>query len=374
MPGNSARLATILAAFPASKVSFLAERNHLSLVRENLKMCQGKDLHRVDWVEISVPSRRLTSPGMWRAKVHTLHTGMKLVRTPQADLVFFQSLSGVDLLPLKYLLLLRHRKLRILAVLHTVLTNISGSRWSLKAITFRKALTLGNRSLRIKYVVHSPAIREMTLRILPGLASFMCSFYEPSLFGPETSGDIGSDFNKGVRFGFLGADTPGKGYDLYIRLASDVVKKVPNAKFRAIGHSTRRHHEGAVVEPGLSSEPLSVEEFSRRIGEIDYAIFPYSALRYAYTASGAILDAFGHLKPCIMLRTPVFEDLLRRMGNIGYICDSYNELRDLLVELASTPRLAEYEAQRQAILRGRGIFEPHHLASELKQCVLHLMQ
>jgi hypothetical protein len=72
------------------------------------------------------------------------------------------------------------------------------------------------------------------------------------------------------------------------------------------------------------------------------------------------------VKPGIYLRTPYVEHYFNRLGDIGYLCDSYEEMRDLVLSLAHEFPAERYQQQCANILAGRRLFEPATLAPKLR--------
>ena len=62
------------------------------------------------------------------------------------------------------------------------------------------------------------------------------------------------------------------------------------------------------------------------------------------------MDAFRNAKPCIALRTPLFEEYFETMGNIGYLCQDLDEMRQVISRVTSRFPADEYLAQQRAIV------------------------
>ena len=95
--------------------------------------------------------------------------------------------------------------------------------------------------------------------------------------------------------------------------------------------------------------------YEQRVAALTYAVLPYRP-HHALASSGAILDAFAHAKPCIALRTPLFEEYFAAMGDIGYLCDDEEEMTDCINQIVVCGPDARYEAQRRNIVAGRDMF------------------
>jgi hypothetical protein len=57
------------------------------------------------------------------------------------------------------------------------------------------------------------------------------------------------------------------------------------------------------------------------------------------------------------------------MGDIGYLCDSEEEMLDQMFSILAAFPAERYQAQRENILRARSIFEPATLAPQLRAIV-----
>ena len=79
-----------------------------------------------------------------------------------------------------------------------------------------------------------------------------------------------------------------------------------------------------------------------------------------------MLDAFSHLKPIIALKTPLSEYYFNKMGDIGYLCQSYNDAIGAVMEILETRPLDRYHAQQENILKKRDQFSPAGIAPKLR--------
>ena len=110
--------------------------------------------------------------------------------------------------------------------------------------------------------------------------------------------------------------------------------------------------------------PLDQEAYEKYCRCIDYALFFNRPSAYELRASGAILDAFSFLKPIIALKSPLSEYYFKKMGDIGYLCENYNAVRDTVLDiledkayrsLSSTTR--EHTDTKSPVLSGRPFAE-----------------
>ena len=176
-------------------------------------------------------------------------------------------------------------------------------------------------------------------------------FYEePTDYSPMQGGTI--------RFASLGVGHKHKGTNLFVNVANEVTAM--NLKYKSmfvlIGHvkdsSLKKLNLDAVSMPS-HGKPLTRDEFDSFATNIDYAVFCYHAKSYRLTASASLFDAFSYVKPIIALRNPFFEYYFDIFGDIGYLCDNYDDMKKVIVELLSNPSIERYVSQQSNILHGR---------------------
>jgi hypothetical protein len=170
-----------------------------------------------------------------------------------------------------------------------------------------------------------------------------------------------------VRFGYMGVgNNREKGFDLFVQLAAEFCEHT-NVKFVMVGF-LKDLCEGMAYAgiTGVSTVPLTPEEYRRRASSLTYTVGTSEPLHYRLVASATFLDALSFIKPGIYLRNPYVEYYFDKMGDIGYLCNSYEEMRALVLTLVKAFPVERYRQQCQNILRERKLFEPRVLASQLR--------
>ena len=79
---------------------------------------------------------------------------------------------------------------------------------------------------------------------------------------------------------------------------------------------------------------LPFEEYNRFINKMDILLFLYDKGSYKLTASGAILEAIWNQKPIIALHNYYFDYIFEKFGDLGFLCDSIDELVNKINEIA----------------------------------------
>ena len=96
-----------------------------------------------------------------------------------------------------------------------------------------------------------------------------------------------------------------------------------------------------------------------------------SQYKYQLTASGSFLDALSYIKPVIYLRNPYIEYYAEQMGDIGYQCSNYDDIRDTISSILERFPEEKYKIQCNNILNNRKIFMPENLSTRLQSILNH---
>jgi hypothetical protein len=181
-----------------------------------------------------------------------------------------------------------------------------------------------------------------------------------------------------IKIGTIGFGAIKKGSHLIF----DLEKKMQSNNINNI----ELHYIGQILDPGIKipgdtsvkfhgeKNPLEEEDFNNLIDAMRYCIFFYPMDSYKLTASGAVFDALTHLKPIIVIRNAYFEYLFQKMGNIGYLCDSLEEILNCIKNIVNSEGINEtYNEQQRNIDNGLKYFSIEYLEKELKNIIGSLL-
>lgn len=101
--------------------------------------------------------------------------------------------------------------------------------------------------------------------------------------------------------------------------------------------------------------------------ELTYVVWTKDPQHYRLTSSGTFVDAMAYLKPGIYLRNDFVEHYFDRMGDIGYLCDTYEDMLATIREIVADFPKERYEQQVENIRKGRVILEPETIAPRVRQ-------
>lgn len=374
---NAAVLATFLAAFPDSAIAFMGEKTHLDWIRQTLDFYWSSGVDRIEWIPVSIPKR---SSSGWRRIPGEFSCALKvLIKAKKHEPGVFVacSLTGPGLFSLKCLIQLIQFHFPILAIPHSVLATLKQAcprkPWS-QIIHFPRALKMLKNS-RIRYIALGEPILQTLQKEFPRLAVHFSSMDLPNFMPP-----YGADENKvnpslRMHFGFLGIASRERGFDEFVRLAERVYEEYVDVRFSLVGcvKETEVHFWRDAKVEGLRSDPLSQKEYYAKGTALTYLIWTAVPAHYQLVASASFLDALALGKPGIYLRNPYVEFYFKEMGDIGFLCDSLQEMEKKVLEISSNFPAERYKEQCAAIERGRQRFSPEHLASRIREiiAVLH---
>ncbi len=366
---NAALITALCLAFPQERFLFVAQPNHLVEVKKSLSEAEvgnldlaaspvaGRSLSQV---------RRLLPDAVFLAGVFRRAFGCR------SKVILLLSV-GSSILMMTKLLAAVSPGVRVLGVPHSVLASIvapTPRRLIDRMFQFRTSLELPGNS-RVNYLILGESILDQLESVLPALKPACRLLDLPYAFPAPDPGPPVTD----MVFGFLGVAQNQKGFDKFLRLARDTNES------RTEGHMVRflcaggnPHYEFKLnelegIEIPFAGQYVPEEDFQCLCKGITYAVLPYDRDSYRFYPSGAVFDAFSHLKPIVCLRNPYFEYLFSRLGDIGYLCDDYDELRQTVAALVADFPHERYRAQQLNISSGREHFSPSGIKGRLKEII-----
>jgi hypothetical protein len=363
---NAALLATAREAFPDDDIVFVCEASHRREIENVFREAQASPV-RVAWREAQIPTAQTRGLRRLPAERAFIRNVLAQARsTPYARGIVFCSATEATIFALGQNLKKNPAPCGVSVVLHGVLRSLEEPRWRKPwrwGFSLRQALRF-SRSQKINYIALGEVIRAHAVRAEPFLKGSLRAMNMPRLWNPiiETERDVSR-----VRFGFFGSTA--KGFAPFYEMAQTMKTRNLNTDFSLVGflngRDLQRDYNENIVE-GLSRAPLSQQEYSRRAVAVDYAVWPGNPAPYRLTASASFLDALDYLKPIIYLANPYVDFYGQKMGDIGYRCETLEELRATIAAIAREFPVLRYEQQRAAMKAGRTLFDPSAVAPALQ--------
>jgi hypothetical protein len=365
---NAAMLAVFADAFPDEEIVFHADESHIAFVAGEPVL---RNRNRIRFAELTLPPRKTEGSARFSHASTTVRNMFEIADRSGSAKVLYTCISDETLRAVKTQIG-TFPGVDCVVVLHGILASLLHRRSFFPAKnrnTFRTWF-LRENSRRLTYIVPGDSIRRELLARFPDVEPYIASIDLPYDFADEAAHVPFCDGT--VRFGALGVLRKAKGSHLFLRLAREITSTTTTYRSRfvcvgpVVDKKLRKHLGGAVSVPSPDT-PLTKEEFASHANQLDYAVFLHGAREYTLTASGVMFDAFSHLKPVIALKSPFITGYFEKMGNIGYLCDSFADMKRLMLRLLENPPVAEYAEQRQALLRGREFLRIPVLAAALRE-------
>lgn len=367
---NMALLNVISIAFPNDKILFFGESTHLGYISNDIHRL-GLNLENIKFFPIKIPPRNFSNLRRLGMEISLVNKIGSIAKSNEPKMIIFLSVTSSGLTAIK-LFLYGNKKLKFIVIPHNILETIlnkpSVIPWE-APFWFRWVLMFGNKD-NIRYLLLGPSIKDKLIVELPNLEKYVLSIDLPYPYN-EQFDVIRRNKSKVVTFGVLGVGGRHKGTDLFFKLAAEVSKVVTtnNPKFILIGHivhnDLKRKIPESVFVPS-PDKPLTREDFDMYAKSIDYAVYPYNKDAYRLTASGAFFDAVYYAKPVIAIKNPFFEYYFKVMGNIGFLCDDYNQMKETIIGILNNDNTDEYDIQANNIMNSRKQFTQTNLAEKLK--------
>lgn len=363
---NAAMLQTIRSAWPDSRIIFFGEKHHLGWVRGFTQKETAID--NITWEVLEIPLRHSANWKRLRAEFRWCRRIITASQNSGARTLIVLSTTNTGLLALKYLLRKRRFSTPTLVVAHACLDDLANppsARFLRRIISMPSVLEMRHPpSLRL--VVLCPSIH----RRLKELQHFNWENIDlPYIWARREHENILIGDGSTIRFGYFGVTA--KGFEMFNLLADEIAPKYPNAEFVLVGF-VNGDQSSCALSPhihGLSNAPLSTDEYEKRASGLTYCIWAANPEHYRLRASGSFLDAMSFQKPGIYLRNDYVDHYFNVMGDIGYLCGCYEEIRDTMIGIIESFPRERYLAQIENIKKGRTVFEPPRVSIKLRSIV-----
>ncbi|MBN1589445.1 MAG: hypothetical protein JW888_08015 [Pirellulales bacterium] len=371
-PFNAALLSTVCLAYPSAKIVYYGEPSHLEYTRNEFGRFRGeKD---VCFAPVRAPRRELTGARRLPREFSLCRRMLAEASRDESQALIFCSITSTSLLSLKLLMKTRRFHRPTAAVVHGCLANVAGPQprrpWNW-LLDLRRVLALPHPS-SLRLIALGNSIRA-NLEAMRPRQSHQWSSMDHVYLWPDASlaQDALPGPNRPPRFGYLGVASKagGKGFDTFCQLTEDVAPSRETAEFTVAGFYLGPVNEKPICPyvRDIPDEPLSREAFEQRVRQITYVVSTAKPEHYRLAASGTFLDALAFLKPGIYLRNDYVAHYFDQMGDIGYLCDSREEMVRTIKEIMAEFPEDRYQSQIENIKKGRTIFEPKVLAPRIRE-------
>lgn len=355
---NSLFIEIISKAFN-NEILFLAEKEHLKNVEA---LIPNKE--RICFKETNVPPKYRSNMRRFCQEFKLTKEVFKLAESLNCHKIIFSSIKSPSLIAAKFFM---HKfpEIEVMIVPHSIIDSVTNIPLSRDFIFwFRIWFQFFNKK-KLKYLVLGKTIKDEVLKEFPSLEGHVEYIDHPVAF---KNFEIHNLNDGKVSFGFLGTCYRKKGINEFIKILNEVQKNYgDNCNFLVAGHVPEGEHiQLKENNLNISSKPLNEKDYEKKIEKIDYATFLHKSDDYRFTASGVFFDAISYLKPVIAIRNPFFEYYFNLMGDIGYLCDNYNEVKEVIAGIIESHDNKKYIQQQLNMKMGREKISIERLAGKMQ--------
>ena len=356
------------------EIIFIAEINHLAILKKNINK---KNIKFIDW---ETPDISLPDYLRHKSDIEFIERLFVLCNENRIEKLILLSCSASKLYSVKKMLR-KFKNINVYILMHGILEQLTTPRPSINPMYYISNVNnlfnlpfwfgfpfLFSNSDKIKYLLLSENNNENLIKKFPKLKLYTDVIGLPYIFFKDYNY---KPFKKGkVRFGIFGYTHKGKGGDLLFKLAEEIKKnqKIENAEFVLIGSI---YGNDVIVNDSVEiisrNKPLSRNDFDKYAKEIDYAVYFYPSYSYQFTTSGAFFDAISYQKPVIVFKNNFFKQYFNLIGDIGYMCDDYQNMFDTVKYISQNLPMKEYAFQKNNIKKLREILSIDALAEKAKK-------
>ena len=115
--------------------------------------------------------------------------------------------------------------------------------------------------------------------------------------------------------------------------------------------------DGPVIRVKQERWRLTREDLVSELQKTSYLIMPYDKTKFGKTnVSGTFFDAVKYLKPIIAINNSELSHYFEKFGDIGYLCESTDEMKQIILDIANNPPSRRYTEQQSCLLEARKFF------------------
>ncbi len=330
---NSSYIQLCGKVFPGHNMIFFGENEHIALIKKSLK---DKSLN-VLFIPVSIISGKTS-------RIAKIYNILNIVRsvivysTNINDHIIILSINSQTLIAIKLYSVIYKKNIHI--IIHGILETIikKPNRILGNILWFKNCLGILNNKY-IKYIVLEHYIIKNLLSIIPNMEKYTHVNNLPFDLAKSSIGVYRENNTSKILFISAGYATIDKGSHLFFKLAKECFEDrfSNNIEFSYIGKTTSIQNtligrDCVTVYGGNSAVDMGI--YHKMFLKADYIIFFYPIDSYKLTFSGVFHDAVKYEIPIIALRNELFSFYFNKYGRLGWLCDNYDELFDLVKNLS----------------------------------------
>ena len=373
VPFNASLLRVIRHAFPDDRILFFGQESH---VRE-VKIATGQNYaDSINWASFDLPPRHSGFFARLSSDFRNVKSVMGRINEKSSRNVLVITGNASILWALKFYACTTHKDKKVQVIIHEDFSKFR-YRAALKHHlnpfyhlgSLKTALRI-SRHQHIQHIVLEESVRTAVVEEVPSLGNRIHVLNHP-VNEYEQTVDV-NELSLPIEFGFFGRATRRKGFDKYLKVASEISKRFPGlARFHLIGRIVNGNEFTENELSVLSEEPKAVRisrnEYVNRLKKIHFVCLFYDKY-YEFFASGVLMDCVAWEKPFISSELPIFKNLHDKFGDIGYLCEC-NEFTSTISSIVQNNDVRRYQHQVSNIRSVKISRTPEALAVKYRELV-----
>jgi len=249
-------------------------------------------------------------------------------------------------------------KKNIIVCLHGdigVLT-LKDNKFSIKIFRYIITWFLKNRNSNVGLLIYGESIKNKLFSLYPDYnQKNIIAIDHPYVYNAEK--DI-SVIKRPVVISCIGTGLINKNshfiYDLAFLCKDEV--EAGKIEFHQIGNVNAKvlNYSNDYVKYLQSDGFMSMDVFEKAISESNYFIYFFTENSYYdLCPSGTFFDAIKYQTPIIALHNPFFDYYFEKLGNIGYLCDSLDEMVEIVKNISSLNNKSQFEEQVTNLVKAK---------------------
>lgn len=338
---NASMIEVISLAFPGEKLKVIADGSHIELIKQKLP---GETAECVVYqpIDITISSSSGVSK-LWEW-VKKISNDFKFFKTLLSavnigDSVIFLSIPPISFVPFK-LIKRNFPSKKVFLVMHGELEYLyfyQNKRERGIGIFYKLLFNLRSKNLR--YITLNKIAKKKLVEDGYVKEEQMIEIHHPYLFKEN----LNTKFKVGIPLTFanVGGLMARKSGQLIFELAEKLKnailqKQIDIQTIGSVENEMFGFDNGLVTglrKGNIESSYIDRDMFEEKVANIDFALFFFDHHQFIYRASGALLDIVNFNKPIVALKHPLFTSLFQSVGDFGYLCDSIEDMADLIKNL-----------------------------------------
>lgn len=331
---NSGLLKILIASFKEQKIEIFCDRNHESELLKYVKSNKLLNFKTFDYTGVKELRKSSTLAKTYRESL-LAYKIFNHAKKNKAEVIVYASVFPFTSIFVNFFSLIFNQ--RIIVALHGDIGVLKLNRNKITTVVYKYVVKLFfiTRSSTVIALFYGKTIEEELFKMFPGFKrDNVISIDHPYNYESELLVN-NLDKSNSVIIANIGTGLMNKNSHLLYQLAEMQKYKIANyrVKFIQVGNVSPEvlSYSNTYVNILNNNEFIPFAVFEENIKQADYFIYFFKEnTLYDLCPSGTFFDAIKYRKPIISLRNPFFDYYFRRLGNIGYLCDSVEEMSSII--------------------------------------------